>query len=70
MAGANIAHESGLAYAYDVTKAISFPRFTRTFILWPYKYIYMGCPIDLVANGAATIEMDRGELPLTFQIGQ
>jgi hypothetical protein len=70
VSGANIAHDNGLAFAYDVTTPVTFPRFNWTFILWPYKYIYMGCPIDLVANGAAAIDLERGELPLSFQIGQ
>jgi len=67
--GANQKNEIGGAYAYDIGKPVSFPRYNWTFTLWPYKYIYKGCPIDLVANGAATIDIDRGELPLSFEIG-
>lgn len=65
--GANIQNQIGVAYAYDIKPPI--PRFNWNLHLWPYKYIYMGCPIDLVQNGEATITIERGEIPLSFSFG-
>lgn len=65
--GATIKDVAGVAYAYDVQ--LPTPRLHWVFTLWPYKYIYMGCPILLVADTAATIKMDLGREHLRAAIG-
>lgn len=68
--GANQHAGDGTAYAYDVLKDWHFPVLNWVFTQWPYHYIYTGCPLWILQNTAATIEMDRGTLPLRFSISQ
>ena len=67
--GAPFHEDSGVGYVYDVTKKMT-NRFHWVFTPWPYKYIYMGCPLWILQDTPATITMDRGRLPLSFSIGQ
>lgn len=67
--GAPIKDVAGVAYAYDVEVPAVWPTLHWVFTLWPYKYIYMGCPILLVADTAATIKMDLGREHLRAAIG-
>lgn len=67
--GAPIKDLAGVAYAYDVEAPPFFPKFNWVFTLWPYKYIYMGCPILLAADTAATIKLDLGRHHLRISIG-
>jgi len=65
--GALLQPAHGAAYVYNLTGGPS-RLIDWKFTLWPYRYIYMGCPLLVEAGATVGIHLERGTVPLRFEI--